>query len=366
MNAAAIRVLLLEDNPDDAALVKRTLAHAGSRAFVVTHATTLATALDALRADAFEAVLADLCLLDSSSTNTVKTLVAEAPGTPVIVLTGSDSEEEEEEAMQAGAQDYLVKSESSGLLVARAIRHAVERQQLAAALQRSNLELLVANRELEAFGYTVSHDLRAPLRAIDGFSAILDEDYRDSLPAEALGHLDHLRGAAKRMNEMLTALMALSRIGSAEMLRGPVDMGLLVRECLAELAPEIGAARTDIRTGELPGCSANRPLLKQALLNLIGNAVKYSRRASPPQVSIGSERIDGAAAYFVRDNGTGFDMRHAGKLFGVFQRLHRADEYEGTGAGLAIVNRIVQRHGGRVWAEAAPDKGATFRFTLGE
>ena len=284
MNAAAIRVLLLEDNPDDAALVKRTLAHAGSRAFVVTHATTLATALDALRADAFEAVLADLCLLDSSSTNTVKTLVAEAPGTPVIVLTGSDSEDEEEEAMQAGAQDYLVKSESSGLLVARAIRHAVERQQLAAALQRSNLELLVANRELEAFGYTVSHDLRAPLRAIDGFSAILDEDYRDSLPAEALGHLDHLRGAAKRMNEMLTALMALSRIGSAEMLRGPVDMGLLVRECLAELAPEIGAARTDIRTGELPGCSANRPLLKQALLNLIDHGMALQEAVEAPRI----------------------------------------------------------------------------------
>lgn len=360
-----VRVLLIEDNRDDAELVTRALAQVYAGTFSLKHVTTLAAALDALQAGAFLAVLADLCLQDSSSVNTVKTLVAAAPDIPVIVLTGSEREDEEDEAMHAGAQDYLVKRDSSGLLVARAIRHAIERQQLAAALRRSNEELEAANRDLEAFGYSVSHDLRAPMRAIDGFSAILTEDFGRHLPPEALTYLEHLRGAARRMNEMLTALMALSRIGSADMERAPLDMAHLARECLAELERDIAAAGTEVMLGALPGCSANRPLLRQALLNLIGNAVKYSRNRAPPRIEIGCERQDGVATYFVRDNGDGFDMKQAGKLFGVFQRLHRADEFEGSGVGLAIVQRVIHRHGGSVWAEAVPGEGATFRFTLG-
>jgi signal transduction histidine kinase len=365
MNDASMKVLLVEDNPDDAGLVRYALAHAGRGAFRVTHVETRAAALDALKSGAFGAVLADLGLQDSRGLDTVTALVGAAPGTPVIVLTGSESEEEEAAAMRAGAQDYLVKRGSGGLLP-RAIRHAVERQRLAAALQLSNEELQAANRELEAFTYTVSHDLRAPLRAIDGFSAMLAEDFGRLLPPQGLEYIQHVRAAARKMNEMVTALLALSLLGSADVERGAVNMEHLLRECLEELAPEIDARKVQIEVGALPDCQANRPLLGQALTNLLSNALKYSRGRDPARIEIGSERLDGETVYSVRDNGVGFDMKHAGKLFGVFERLHSEKDFAGTGVGLAIVRRIVHRHGGRVWAEAAPGQGATFRFTLGE
>jgi len=223
-------------------------------------------------------------------------------------------------------------------------------------------ELEAANRELESFSYTVSHDLRAPLRTLDGFSDALLEDYGPQLPAEARDYLATIRRGAQRMGTLIDDLLAFSRLGRKPLVRQFVNMEALVLGALEELGPECNGIQ--FVNGDLPRAHGDPALLKQVWMNLLSNAIKYSRHAEQARIEIGSLAEPGAKVYFVRDNGAGFDMKYAGKLFGVFQRLHRADEFEGTGIGLATVQRIVQRHGGRVWAEAKPDQGATFYFTL--
>lgn len=226
------------------------------------------------------------------------------------------------------------------------------------------MQLEAANRELEAFSYSVSHDLRAPLRAADGFSQALLEDYGAVLPEEGRRYLRTIRASAQHMGALIDDLLAFSRLSRLPLSRQPVDTLRLVREAWEELRALRADRQIEIRTGELPVCQGDPVLLKQVWLNLVSNALKYTGKRPAAVVEIGCLAASGPPVFFIRDNGTGFDMRHAGKLFGVFQRLHRAEDYEGTGVGLAIVQRIIQRHGGRVWAEATPDRGATFYFTL--
>ncbi|MBX3026125.1 PAS domain S-box protein [bacterium] len=226
-------------------------------------------------------------------------------------------------------------------------------------------ELEAANRELEAFSYSVSHDLRAPLRSIRGFSQALLDDFASQLPGEARAHLATIQGAAERMGALIDALLNLSRLGRQALLRRPVDMARLVREVLADLQPLAVGRAVEVALGALPPGDADPTLLRQVWLNLLSNAFKYTTPRAVARIEIGSRREQGEVVYFVRDNGAGFDMGYVDRLFGVFKRLHSQSEFEGTGVGLAIVQRIVHRHGGRVWAEAAPDQGATFSFTLG-
>jgi PAS domain S-box-containing protein len=229
-------------------------------------------------------------------------------------------------------------------------------------------ELEAVNKELEAFSYSVSHDLRAPLRTIDGFAQALIEDFGPDLPDDARRLLDLVRQGAIRMGQLIDDLLALSRLGRRALQSAPIDVRALVEECLAELGEALGptAEQAQITLGELPPSIGDASLVRQVFLNLLSNAFKYSRHRRPARVEIASH-LDrsGQVVYFVRDNGTGFDMAYAHRLFNVFQRLHREDEFEGTGVGLAIVKRIVTRHGGDVWVDAAPDQGATFSFTLG-
>ena len=227
-------------------------------------------------------------------------------------------------------------------------------------------ELQAANKELEAFSYSVSHDLRAPLRAIDGFSRILLKDFAAALPEDARTYLEDVRNNALQMGRLVDDLLAFSRLSRQPIKKQSVASAGLVKDCLEELHAEQQGRSVEIRIADLPVCKADPALLKQVWMNLISNALKYTSKRDLTVLEIGV-RNGGPVAettYFVRDNGVGFDMRHAHKLFGVFQRLHRAEDYAGTGVGLAIVQRIVHRHGGRVWAEAQPDKGATFYFTL--
>jgi signal transduction histidine kinase len=236
-------------------------------------------------------------------------------------------------------------------------------QELEQRVEQRTSELASANRELEAFSYSVSHDLREPLRAVNGFCRALVEDYGSLLPEQAHHFVEEIRGGALRMGRLIDDLLAFSRLSRQPLQRRPIAVGRLVGECLQELNAAIGKASVEV--GELLPCEADAALLKQVFLNLIGNALKYSRLREAPKVQVECLRgEDGKLVYLVRDNGTGFDMKYAHKLFQVFQRLHRAGEFEGTGVGLAIVQRIVSRHGGRVWVEAAPDAGATFYFTL--
>jgi PAS domain S-box-containing protein len=222
-----------------------------------------------------------------------------------------------------------------------------------------------SNKELEAFAYSVSHDLRAPLRAVDGFSRILLEEYALELAGEAQRYLNIVRKNAVQMGELIDRLLTFSRLGRQSLKKESIDLKALVGQTLEDMAREQEGRRIDIVIGELPPCEADRALLKQVIVNLLSNALKYTRCRDQARIEVGApvSQQDGTV-YFIRDNGAGFDMRYVDKLFGVFQRLHSAEEYEGTGVGLAIVHRIITRHGGRVWAEGEVDKGATFYFSL--
>jgi light-regulated signal transduction histidine kinase (bacteriophytochrome) len=238
----------------------------------------------------------------------------------------------------------------------------------AAQRDRALAEAETANRELEAFSYSVAHDLRAPLRAIDGFSRILVDKHASALSGEAARYLGLVRSNIERMGMLIDDLLAFARLSRQPLRRRELSPGELAREVVAELQAGVTGRHLEISVADLPACSADPALLRQVFVNLLSNAVKFTRSRDGANIEVGC-RTDadpaGQPVYFVRDNGAGFDMRYADKLFGVFQRLHREDEYEGTGVGLATVERIVHRHGGRIWAEAEPDKGATFSFTLG-
>jgi len=232
-------------------------------------------------------------------------------------------------------------------------------------VQQRTAELEAANKELEAFSYSVSHDLRAPLRAVDGFSQAVLEDYGTQLPKEGQHYLQTIREGAQRMGVLIDDLLTFSRLSRLPLKREKVNTTRLVGDVLEDLNTQKNGRKIDIRIGQLPSCEGDTALLKQVWLNLLSNALKYTRKRDAATVEVGAKRDNGHNIYFVADNGTGFDMQYAHKLFGVFQRLHREDEFEGTGVGLAIVQRVINRHGGRVWAEAEPEKGATFYFTLG-
>ncbi|MBG0816625.1 ATP-binding protein [Planomonospora sp. ID82291] len=241
-------------------------------------------------------------------------------------------------------------------------RHVAERT---AQLQAQSEALRQANAELEAFSYSVSHDLRAPLRAVDGFAKVLAADYADALDEPGRRYLDKVRAGAQQMGQLIDGLLSFSRLQRQSMARGPVRLDTLVDEVWEELAPARADRDVRLRVGTLPTADGDRRLLRHVLGNLLGNAVKYTRGRERAEIEVGSHRdASGHVVYAVRDNGTGFDMRYADKLFQVFQRLHRAEDYEGTGIGLALAARVVHRHGGRIWAEAAPDAGAAFFFTV--
>jgi PAS domain S-box-containing protein len=227
-------------------------------------------------------------------------------------------------------------------------------------------ELESANKELEAFSYSVSHDLRTPLRTLDGFSVAVLEDYGSLLPAEGRRYLQTIREGAQKMGALIDALLTFSRLNRQQLNKVPINTGLMVRGALDDLGSPWPDRKVEVSMGELPVSSGDPMLVRQVWLNLLSNALKYSRKRDRALLEVGCVKTGGVDTFFVRDNGTGFDMRYVGKLFGVFQRFHRVEDFEGTGVGLAIVQRIVLRHGGRVWAEAAVDRGSTFYFTLGK
>lgn len=238
-------------------------------------------------------------------------------------------------------------------------------EELEQRVQERTLALEAANKELEAFSYSVSHDLRAPLRAIDGFGQVLLDDHSGQLDAEGRGHLERIRSAAQRMGGLIDDLLTLSRITQAELRRQAVDVSALVGKVAEELQRREPDRVVSLAIEPDLVARADPRLLRIALDNLIGNAWKFTRRTSEAHISFGESRADGAVSYFVRDNGTGFDAAYADRLFTPFQRLHSPREFEGTGIGLAIVARVIRRHGGEIRAEAAVGQGATFHFTLG-
>lgn len=235
---------------------------------------------------------------------------------------------------------------------------------LEARVKQRTDELARAVRELEAFSYSVSHDLRAPLRALDGYARILREEEANQLSPQGRQMLERIWINAGRMGTLIDDILRFSHVSRYEFLRSDVDMNALARSVVQELQDTY--ARAEVSIEALPRINGDAAMLRQLWLNLIGNALKFSSKAEKPQVTIGTLQLQGITTFFVRDNGAGFNMAHSEKLFQVFQRMHREQDFPGTGAGLAIVSRIVERHGGRIWAEAQLDRGATFYFTFGD
>jgi len=247
------------------------------------------------------------------------------------------------------------------------LKHAErEVRRLNADLEQRQVALEAANKELEAFSYSVAHDLRAPLRRIDGFSQMFLEDYADKVNAEGRQYLDHVRESAHEMARLIDDLLMLSRVTRSELRREGVDLTALARSVLAGLQQNEPERKVELIISDGLIANGDARLLGVVLQNLLGNAWKFTGKCPMARIEVGARQEDGRSVFFVRDNGAGFDMTYADKLFGVFQRLHSGGEFEGTGIGLATVQRIILRHAGRVWAEGEVGRGATFSFTLNE
>jgi PAS domain S-box-containing protein len=244
----------------------------------------------------------------------------------------------------------------------QALQRAHDRLEIEVQARTAQME--IALKDLESFAYSVAHDLRAPLRAVDGFAQLLLKEYAANLPEKAQHYLEMVGQNARQMGRLIDDLLRFSRLSRQPLSRQTVDMADMVRHCLDELKAEQEERHVEVTIGDLATCEGDPALLKQLWLNLLSNALKFTRGRDPARIEVERSVQDGEVVYRVRDNGVGFDMRYTDKLFGVFQRLHSAEEFEGTGVGLAIVHRIVRRHGGRIWAEAKPNEGATFFFTV--
>ena len=237
-------------------------------------------------------------------------------------------------------------------------------ESLETRVRERTTELEAANQQLESFAFFVSHELRAPLRAIEGFSSIVREDHMGTMSPEGTRMFSAIERNTARMGRLIEDLLRFSRLTREPVLKQKIDMDCLVRSALTELRPEWGQRQVEVVLGELPPSVGDESLMKQVLLNLLNNALKFTRPRDAARVEIGFSPMDGEPVYFIRDNGIGFDMSQADRLFNAFERLHTDAQFEGSGIGLEIVQNIIRRHGGRIWAESAPDQGATFYFIL--
>jgi hypothetical protein len=368
MNAAPLaRILVVDDEAAQMRALCDTLRDSGG--YEAVGFSDGRAALAALRESHFDLLLSDLMMPGMDGITLLREAQKTDPGLLGIIMTGEGTISSAVEAMKSGAFDYILKPFKLSVILpvlsrALAVRHLrLENIALQEGLRNRTSELEAANRELESFSYSVSHDLRAPLRAVDGFASMLEENHAAALDVEGRRLLGVIRGGMNKMGRLIDDLLAFSRLGRKPLASSEIDMKRLVEEALKELQmdPERPAR---IALGALPPAYGDAALLKQVWINLLSNAVKFTSKRERPFIEASGANSATEYIYCVKDNGAGFDMRYYDKLFGVFQRLHSSEEFPGTGAGLAIVQRLVAKHGGRVWAEGKVNEGAAFYFSL--
>jgi signal transduction histidine kinase len=384
-------ILVVDDDQGNRALVRAYLEDV----YDIHEAADAASAFDLLKIRAIDLVLLDVMMpgVDGFEACRVMKRSFNEPYLPVLLVTALEQQEERNAGLEAGADDFLslpvdrqellfrvkafIRIRQQDKRIRRQLQKLMERdrliqQQLEELNRLSRVrrqwadELERANRELETFSYTVSHDLRAPLRAIAGFSEALETDHADRLDDQGRSHLARVRAATARMSALIEDLLDLSRISGGELHRQAVDLTDVSREVVEELRRSDPARHVTLEVEDGLMASADRKLVTIALENLLGNAWKFTSKSGEARIGVGRVVQVGESVFFVSDNGAGFDPDHVARLFQPFQRLHGQSEFAGTGIGLATVKRIVSRHGGRIWAEASIGKGATFFFTLAQ
>jgi two-component system, sensor histidine kinase and response regulator len=323
-----------------------------------------------LREDEFELLLTDLMMPEMDGITLIDAAKKIDPAIGALVMTGHGTIDTAVRAMRGGALDYILKPFKLNVIlpvIARALdvqRLRRENAELHLREKQRSAELAAAYHDMESFSYSISHDLRAPLRSMDGFAAILESDFGEQLGDEGRRIVGVIRGGSQKMDELIVSLLEFSRAGRSALQFDRIDMTLLADAAANEVRAQYLGPEPQISIADLPSVQADPVVIRQVWCNLIGNALKYSAKRASPKISVTGHVENGEAIYQVEDNGAGFDMRYADKLFGVFQRLHRSEEFSGTGVGLAIVHRIIARHGGRIWAKGSPDAGACFQFAL--
>jgi signal transduction histidine kinase len=367
----AARLLIVDDEAAQRHALCETLQVQG---FETVGCGSAEAALGELRQRPVDLLLTDLMMPGTDGIALLRAARQIDPMLVGIIMTGEGTIASAVEAMRSGAFDYILKPFRlsavlpvlSRALAVRQLR--IRNATLERQLRERAAELEAANRELDAFTRSASHDLRAPLNAVLGFSSLLVQDFRGQLAPQQRGWLVEIARAARHMSQLIDDLMRLSRLGRQALDLQTIDTAALARAVADELSAQQEPARPNlqVQVDALPPARADAALLRQVFVNLLSNAFKFTARVEAAHIHVGHQtQPDGQIAWFVRDNGEGFDMAQAGKLFQAFNRLHRSDHFEGSGVGLSIVQRIVQRHGGRVWAEGEPGRGATFYFTLG-
>ncbi|HEY2781150.1 MAG TPA: response regulator [Steroidobacteraceae bacterium] len=327
-------------------------------------------ALEILSPGKFDLLLTDLMMPEMDGITLINAVKQIDASLGAIVMTGHGTIDTAVRAMQGGALDYILKPFKLNVIlpiIARALdvqRLRRENAELQAREKQQSAELAAAYHDLESFSYSISHDLRAPLRAMDGFAEILESDFAQQLGEEGRRIIGVIRAGSQKMDDLIVSLLEFSRAGRSALQLDRVDMTLMADSAANEVRALYTGPEPQIDISELPPADADPVVIRQVWCNLIGNALKYSAKRAQPKITVSGRIDNGEAIYRVDDNGAGFDMRYAEKLFGVFQRLHRSEEFSGTGVGLAIVHRIIARHGGRIWAKGSPDAGASFQFAL--
>ena len=360
-------LLIVDDEPASMRALCDTLEYEGYKTYGFT---APAEALAAMRERSFDLLLADLQMPGTNGIDLMKSAQLIDPTLVAVIMTGHGALETAIAAMKAGALDYIqkpIKLTTTLPVLERALavrQLRIEKKRLEENVRERTEELKIANRELEAFSYSVSHDLRSPLRAVSVFTQSLLAEHAGSLSDEGRRLLQNVNAGAAHMDRLITDLLRLSQLNRQALHKQPVRFGEVAQKVIADMANERAGRDIEFVVADFPTWQVDPGLMQQVFVNLISNAIKFSREREKARIEIGYRMDGNTLVCFVKDNGVGFNMKYMNKLFGVFQRLHSADQFEGTGVGLSIVRRIVERHGGKVWVDGEQDQGAAFFFSL--